>query len=74
MVKIAWKFSITGVLFGNVASAIEGASNAVKNLRLLGKKVCFVTNNSFASAEWQLERFKDFQINKDEIIRYVYRI
>lgn len=68
--QIAHKTSL-GVLFKDVSTMIEGASNAVKNLRLLGKKVYFVTNNSMATIEWHVERFREFQTNKNEFIRYV---
>ncbi|XP_050300087.1 uncharacterized protein LOC126738689 [Anthonomus grandis grandis] len=60
---------VDGVIWDLWYRPIEGATDAIKALRNIGKKIYFVTNNSTAPMEVFLGRLKKFEAVDEEVVR-----
>uniref|UniRef100_A0AAR5PNP8 4-nitrophenylphosphatase n=1 Tax=Dendroctonus ponderosae TaxID=77166 RepID=A0AAR5PNP8_DENPD len=62
---------VDGVLWLLIGQIIERSPDGILALRKLGKKFYFITNNSLTPMDLYLQKMKDFEIAKEEVIRPV---
>ncbi|KAH1022134.1 hypothetical protein HUJ04_011575 [Dendroctonus ponderosae] len=60
---------VDGVLWLLIGQIIERSPDGILALRKLGKKFYFITNNSLTPMDLYLQKMKDFEIAKEEVIR-----
>ncbi|XP_030745513.1 4-nitrophenylphosphatase-like [Sitophilus oryzae] len=59
---------IDGVIWSTLSS-IDGAPDAIKSLRSIGKQVFFVTNNTTIPLEFLVKRLQEFEMKQNEVLR-----